>query len=373
MTLGVVMWVVLLAYAGFIFWMIASWSSIVSPEYGSKKNMFVSVIVPVRNEESTITSTVRSIVASNNETDKYEILVVNDHSTDYTLEVLEKLKQDITQLRVISNTPGSQGKKKAIELGVSQSKGDVIICTDGDCHVGNDWMTAHTNHYQKEEGAAMLTGPVKYIENGTLLSRLLNLELSVLVLVGAATLNRGIPGMANGANLSFKKESFLGVKGYQGNEHIPSGDDEFLLRKIWSKFPGRVAFLKEKKAIVETNSPESLQEFIQQRKRWASKWRHHSDFYSKLIPVFLFLANSMSIVAMVGLIAGYQPLTCGVFLLSKFIAEYLLIIVSTDFLGIKRSILGFFMLEIIYPFYVVFFGLASNFGKYAWKDRVYGN
>lgn len=368
---------VILIYSTFIIVIIWSWKSIKKGSndisYLEKNTFNISVLIPVRNEAENIEVLIRSICKVAYHKSQYEVIVIDDHSNDNTGEIAKYLTKEYDQLKVIDQKKGVSGKKKAIEIGVSNSSGEIIVCTDGDCCVPQNWLAAYAETYRKSPNTVMVFGGVRYKSNKSFVIDLLNIELSILQMIGGASMKLGIPTMINGANLSYIKKAFKAVGAYSGNENIPSGDDEFLLRKLHSKFPAGVEFLKDRLTIVETLPPSSFETWIHQRRRWAAKWKHHKDVYSKLIPVFIFLFNSFSIYMIFNVLSGNERTVSIIFLGLKSVVEYLLISISTRFLGVSNKILNFIYLQLIYPFYVVFFGIASNFGKYTWKDREYNN
>src|SRR5213075_2078285 len=127
------------------------------------------------------------------------------------------------------------------------------------------------------QGARFISGPVKLEEGNSLFGKMQVTEFASLIGTGAASIGFGMPNMCNGANLAFEKAAFVAVNGYAGNDKIASGDDEFLMHKIHSQFPGSVCFLKNPKAIVRTNVQQSLSGFLSQRIRWASKWKFYDN------------------------------------------------------------------------------------------------
>lgn len=350
----------LAAYSIFVFRLTWAWKGIEA--YKSKNsNEFVSVIVPVRNEEKNVLTTIETILKSNYAYELFEILVVNDHSTDGTREVINSIES--SNVRSLDLPDACEGKKAAITYAVDRAKGDFIVCTDGDTLVSNGWLSTHVAALSLGE---MAFGPVEFEGHG-LKVEMLNMELMSLVGVGGAMMSIGKPSMINGCNYSFSKNFFLEVGGFDGNEHLSTGDDEFLLRKV-VKAGGRVKFLKSKNALVRTEPVKSFIEFFHQRKRWASKWRHHRDLSSKALPalVFVFYAAFYTVL---GINVKQDPLLVFGAIFLKCTVDYIFVFRIMKTFEKKVSIGVFNLLQIIYPFYAVFFGLASNFGQYLWKDR----
>ncbi|MEQ6119279.1 glycosyltransferase [Reichenbachiella sp. MALMAid0571] len=368
---------VMILFIFFALWIMSSWFSMKTTEFGDvrpePKKLLISVLIPVRNEGLNIENTLDSILKNRADPVLYEVIVIDDHSDDNTNELVESITEQHMNVKLIHLGDELSGKKKAIEAGVLVAGGDVILCTDGDCKVPEYWIQCYLEAYIGNPNSKLIFGGVRYESHGNYLVNLLNIELSILVIIGAATMKRGIPTMINGANFSYKREVFLAVDGYQGNENIPSGDDEFLLRKVKNKFQDGIYFLKNPNSIVETTAPDSLKKLIDQRRRWGAKWKYHQDIYSKLIPILIFLINVSALWAMFEMALLSNVSYWLTFLASKAIIDFLFMRIATKFLDVKSQLLSFFLLEIIYPFYVVFFAIASNFGKYSWKGRVYGN
>ena len=118
-------------------------------------------------------------------------------------------------------------------------------------------------------------------------------EFAGLIAIGAASIAKRSPNMCNGANIAYPKKIFYQVNGFEGYSNIASGDDEFLMHKIFAlsteprQLTGQnVYFLKNKEATVFTRPAKKLSQFIAQRKRWASKWGKYTDIKIKLLAIF---------------------------------------------------------------------------------------
>src|SRR5690606_6210995 len=98
--------------------------------------VFVSVIVPVRNEEQNIQKTLQSILGNRYPNDLFEVLVIDDHSDDHTVDLVRSVGSGL--IRIINLDTDKQGKKQAIAKGVELARGELILCTDGDTLVPPD-------------------------------------------------------------------------------------------------------------------------------------------------------------------------------------------------------------------------------------------
>lgn len=328
----------------------------------SDQRLVISVIVPLRNEQHYVNQLVDSLRKQNYPLACLQVIFVNDHSGDETKNLLINLPPNF----FVFDLNESSGKKAAISLGVKKANGEIIVTTDADCTHHPDWLQTINSQFSNPR-LQLLVGPV-VIQAKNFYSRLQALEFSSLIGSGAALLQWNISTMANGANLAFRREAFLSVNGYEGNQHIASGDDEFLLRKIHQKFPDGIFFNNIESSIVFTEPQPTLALFFQQRIRWASKWKHNSSLLTNLIAVIVFLFQVGILLLLVSVsICPNRPLQIMVF--SKFAIDGIFLWRISAFLKTRFSFMTFIVLEILYPIYVIVIALLSQFVSYKWKGR----
>ncbi len=353
--------------------LLVSWQSI--PNYKSSNHpntTFITVIIPIRNEALHVENLLVSISNQNYPKECFEVIIVNDNSEDNSVEIIEglvlKQKIDIKILHLDQKSNDSP-KKKAINTAIKIAKGELIITTDGDCLVKKDWLNSIEQLY-KEKNAKLISSPVTYYDQKNIWNAFQIIELASLVGSGASTMQLKKPTMCNGANLAYTKAVFEAVNGFEGNEHLASGDDEFLMHKIAKKYPNDIYFLKNKNAIVSTAPPESLSIFFQQRKRWASKWKYQPSIYNKMTAIFVFSVNTVWIIILVlSFIFKIEPKYLYLAVLLKSLPEILVLSFYLHFFDQSKKIIYIPFLQLIYPFYVVIFGLLSWQKGYIWKDR----
>ncbi|GAB1446895.1 glycosyltransferase [Flammeovirgaceae bacterium] len=300
--------------------------------------------------------------------DKFEIILVNDHSEDNSENVVKSLIHDKLNYLLVNLDNDLSGKKSAITKGVELAKGKIAAITDADCVVPRNWLGIINASFEKDH-IQMVFGGVR-LNGRSFFSKLQAIEFSSLIGSGAATLGFGVFTMCNGANLAFRKSSFEAVNGYEGNIEVPSGDDEFLARKILMIFPGSIHFLNDKEAVVASRSAANLKKFVHQRLRWAGKWKYNSSIRSQLLAVQIFLVQ----IVFIGLILlAFLPIEAKwvVLLLIgvKIILEIAFIYPVTRFLNVRWSWGAFLVLQLIYSFYVIGIGILSQVMTYQWKGR----
>ncbi|WP_420148239.1 glycosyltransferase family 2 protein [Spirosoma sp.] len=331
---------------------------------------FISVVIPVRNEADNIGKLLQDLCQQSYP--HFEVIVADDSSTDATLSIVERMAHRVPYaLRPLSltNERSASPKKRAITQSITLATGELIMTTDGDCRVGPDWLAAFATCYEKT-GAKLISGPVTFTTERTVFDSLQTVEFSSLIGTGACTMALGIPTMCNGANLCYVKEVFGEVGGFTGVDHLASGDDEFLMHKIANRYPDSIRFLKSDEAIVQTQPHQSWSAFYNQRKRWASKWRAYDSWLPSLLAVFIFLSNTAPLLAVLGWLLNFLNGNVALVVIGlKLVPEFLFLRQVLVFLQKKSSVGVIPLTQLIYPLYVVFFGLAAQRKGYIWKGR----
>ncbi len=372
--MGIAFVSVMLAYAVALLFLTRKWLELPQSFHEEVQDQFkITVVIPVRNEAESIIALLSAIENQNYPKEAFEVIVIDDQSTDDTFGLIEDFKnQSLLDIQLLSSQP-TQGspKKQAIELAVKASTGEIILTTDGDCTVGTDWLDS-INQAFKMGGTQLVMGPVAY-EVRSLVDRLQWIEFSVLQAVSGTLLSLGVPSMGNGANLAYRKSAFLEVDGFTGNLDVASGDDEFLVRKIAHQYGVKsLQYLKHTTAIVITQPAQGMGTIINQKIRWSSKWKHQSGTAPWLFPVVILLLNMMPLLALIGYaysIVELEEVVSGWVL--KALGDMAIAQSSATYCGREHKWRDLILAEIIYPVYVLFFGIASIFGKYTWKDRKY--
>ncbi|MDZ7936375.1 MAG: glycosyltransferase [Emticicia sp.] len=361
--------------------------------------MKISVIIPVRNEAKNILFLLQDLEKQTYPKHKFEVIIADDDSTDDTLKIVQAFQKNTSINLIINQLPpktnNTSPKKRAIDSSIKLASGQLITTTDGDCRVSEHWLETIAN-FQAQSGAylvscavtfnnatfernaaryaqALLPRPYSLIHSfaHSLITNSQIIEFASLVGSGACAMFIQKPNMCNGANLTYLKSVFYEVNGFAGNEDLASGDDEFLMHKIAAKYPDKVKFLKDPSTIVETNAHSSWQSFYNQRKRWASKWKHYNNWQTTALAVFVFVANLVVPLAFSFWIFDFISTKNLFFVFTlKFSAEFIFLSLIISFLRKKSLIWLIPFVQIIYPMYVVFFGLvAQKQGEYLWKGR----
>ena len=330
---------------------------------------FISVIIPARNEEANIASLLQTIKDQSYPLSAYEIIVVDDYSTDQTANVA--LNFGLPNLKLIQPAvdANSSSKKKAIEAGVGQASGELIVTTDADCIVNPNWLH-NINSFYQQTNACFIAAPVKFIHNNSFLHIFQSLDFITLQGITAASVAANFHTMCNGANLAYTKNAFESVNGFDGIDKVATGDDMLLMHKIWKQNPSKVFYLKSKKAIVNTKPMLSWKDFLNQRKRWASKTLVYDDYRIIAVLAFVYLFNLLFLVLVVaGFFNAVYFIYALLFIASKVLIETPFVYSVAKFFAEQRLMKYFFFFQPLHIMYIISTGFISQLGKYEWKGR----
>lgn len=332
---------------------------------------FVSILIAARNEEGKIENTIRDILAQNYPRELFELIIVDDHSTDRTSEIISSYASAGVKLIKLNETELLNSyKKKAITEAINISGGELIITTDADCRMNKTWLKTIVAYYESGD-YNLISSPVTYFEEKNGFEEIQTLEFLFLIGLGAAGIGNKMPATCNGANLAYRKDVFIKLNGFQGIDQLASGDDELFLHKVASAYPGTIGFCKSRDAIVYTHAKKTLRDFIQQRKRWASKSTKYKNKSVIFLGVAVWLFN---LSFLVNFVAGFSNSAFWVIafiaMLCKEIVETIFLFSLSSFIG-RRKLLYYIPLStILHIFYLIFIGIAGNSGKYNWKGRM---
>lgn len=332
---------------------------------------FISVLIPFRNEEENILENLNCIQNQKYPEDKFEVLYINDSSNDKSLEILkENIKLNNIKIINFKNEENSfAGKKRLLEYGIENAKGEIIVTTDADCFFGEDWLLNLVSELDDKTG--FIAGPVEFTDGSSTFSKIQKLEFSGLIISGAGLIGTNSPAICNAANLAYRKKLYSEVNGFKDHLNISSGDDDFLMQKIWKDTNYKVRFCSRKDAIVKTNSNKTLNDFFHQRIRWASKGLFYKNIklIFTLILIYFFYLGILAQLVLGITVSNLFVISLIISLILKFFIEYLTLKNGFKLIFKSCKIEHFFLTEFFQIFYIIFAGFFGIFGNYNWKGR----
>ncbi len=348
---------------------------IFEPPKNSSPITSFSVIIPARNEVAYIGTCLESILQQSYPKALFEVIVVNDHSTDATVEVVQTLQQTHDNLYLINlaeyvdSSSINAYKKKAIELAISKSKADWIITTDADCEVPERWLELYDAYIQTND-AVFVAGPVMFTHQSGVLSLFQLLDFLSLQGITAAAVSAGYHTMCNGANLAYKKAVFYEVGQFKGIDQLASGDDMLLMYKIKQQYPKQLGYLFHPAAIVTTAPMHSWKDFLNQRIRWASKADRYDDKSVFRILALVYAVNlGLLVLLPINLFVAGEIAHWLTFMLIKTTVELYFLWSVSKFYQHRDALLYFPLMQPLHLLYTVIAGWLGKFGSYQWKGR----
>lgn len=326
----------------------------------------VSVVVAARNEAANIASCLNHLLAQNYPKQLLEIIVVDDHSEDQTAAIVQQYK--VTYLAL---THEEAGKKAAIAKAIQSTNHTLIITTDADCKMGPNWIKYLVSLYEDKK-TKLIAAPVIFEAEKTTFEHFQSLDFMGMMGVAAAGVKGGFMQLCNGANLAYERAVFEEVNGFEGIDHLASGDDMLLMEKIVQKYPTGLAYLKQKEAVTITQPKSKITDFLQQRLRWATKSGSYQSISTKVtLGVIWLLCWLMIINVLLGVVLDWLYLYLFISLFTtKAIWDYIFLKTMSQFFG-KEQQMKFFLTALLWHWwYIVVVGTWSLFQKkYQWKGR----
>lgn len=230
----------------------------------------VSIVVCAKNEAQNLQRHLPLWLGQVSDT-AFEVVLVDDHSTDDTLAVAHAFAAVHPHLRVLSLTDAESaaypGKKMALTRGIAAARYDLLLLTDADCYpASNQWLQSMraraTEHKAIVLGIAPLIGP------SGLAGRFMEYEAIYTAIQYTTFALRGDPYMGVGRNMMYRKSLFDRVQGYSSHTDIASGDDDLFIRDTADT--SNTAVQLSQKSFVYSAAPSTISSYLQQKRRHLS-------------------------------------------------------------------------------------------------------
>lgn len=369
-----IFFLLMVSYAMLISYYHRGWEQLQEYQHSGKQPAtFLSVVISVRNEENNIKELLESLYGQDYPASLFEVIFIDDHSTDNTWNLLQEAHHSYPSLMAIKlEAPANINfsfKKLAIEAGIRAARGKLIVTTDADCRFKANWLSTLADFYETQH-AKFIAAPVLMKDKGNLLTIFQSIDFLTLQGITGASVQRRFHSMCNGANLAYERDAFFEVNGFEGIDTIPTGDDMLLMHKIYRQHPEKVFYLKSPAVIVETEPALSWAAFFHQRIRWASKADKYQD---KRIIAVLIMVYALNLFFLALAIASFWKFTWLFFfvilLLAKILIEFPFVQSVARFFGRQRLMWYFPLLQPIHILYTIIAGWLGRFGSYKWKGR----
>lgn len=332
----------------------------------------VSIIIAARNEETRIIRCLNSVLMQDYPHDWFEVIVVNDRSSDSTRERVESLlprRRNLILMNVEECPPGISPKKYALAQGIVRSSGEILVFTDADCIVPRTWIRTLVSHFTPEIGVvAGLTTYLRPASMPQLFWGLQAMDFFSHAVVSAAGMGIGFPLNTNANNFALRKNVYTALNGFKQVASIVSGDDDLLLQAAAKSGRYQIRYAPESTAAVETEPTPTLRGIWEQRKRWSSKTVYYNPAQVRVLSsVFIFYSLILFAFPLSIFLVSLLPWALGAFLIKTGL-DFSLAYRGMKSFGKDNLVTYFIPMALLHIPLIVFSCLFGVFGKFAWKD-----
>lgn len=320
-----------------------------------------SIIIAIRNEEDNIPSLIASLTKLNYSTSNYEIIFVDDNSTDSSYKLISGLIMKYPNYKIIKAETHAllQGKKAALSTGIAGASFPYILTTDADCTIGSNWLKVYSDKFN--EGFDILFGIAPFVLERFYVNHVAAFENFRNSLLSFTLADCGLPYNAFGRNFGFKKDVFIKLNGYNEINKTLSGDDDLFLL-LAAKYNYKIGTVKSKDAFVFSSTKRTFKQFLLQRSRHTKT----SAIYPLRIKAILAFWHILNIILTGSIL--FVPFS-NYFLIpfcSKMLIDFATTIISQRKYGYRFNLLAIIPLQISYEVLIIVHFISSKITKDKW-------
>jgi len=284
----------------------------------------ISVIIVGRNEENNVKSFLPQVLSQNYP--QFEVVFVNDRSTDRTSEVLNQIKTHDSRLKIINieMTVEMPGKKNALTLGIQSAQYEHLVLIDADVYpLSDSWLNQISDAYG--ESTEIVLGYGAYEKRKGFLNKLIRFDALFIALQYFSIAKIGLPYMGTGRNLSYKKSLFIKHSGFEKHIDILSGDDDLFVNEAANAINTEIVISPESKTLSVPKT--RFKEWFYQKRRHLTTGRYYRLKHLQLLGIellsrFMFWLLSFIVLICIDLYFGLAILFLGLSIKSLIISIF---------------------------------------------------
>ncbi|WP_431137326.1 glycosyltransferase [Psychroserpens mesophilus] len=326
------------------------------------KSISVSVIICAKNEAENLKEFLPLILAQTYS--NFEVILINDNSTDDTLDVMEDFKEKHNNIKIVNVKPIEKfwgNKKYALTLGIKAAKNDFLLFTDADCKpLSNYWIQAMSSHFTKEKSIVLGYGAYKKIK-GSFINKLIRYETFLTAIQYLSYAKLGQPYMAVGRNLAYRKQQFFEANGFMQHMHIKSGDDDLFINQIANASNTEICISKD--SFTQSIPKQTFKNWILQKRRHISTANHYKLKHKLFLATFYSSQLLFWTLAITLMVFMYEWKIVLVLVLIRFTVQLINLFISSKILNEKDLPLLSPFLElflIIFQFFIFIKNMISK-------------
>lgn len=353
------------------FWALGVWRWIRQKRHETRGSPTVSVIVAARNEESLVGECIKSLISQDYPTDRLEIILVDDHSSDRTVEVMRSAVQDSPMPCRVLYAPdcpfGMGPKKNAIMHGIANSTAEILLFTDADCRVSPRWVRGIVSCLGDSIGA--VTGAMLPDNSSGFQRSLHTFERYLVHYTSASAIGWNSPASACGGNFAYRRSVYDNLGGIVYPQ-VAAGDDDLMIQAI-SRKGWKTDFARGSDTVVsEVRTPE-FAERIHASSRHQSTTTFYPFHWRMIFAISIFSSVLTVLCIILACLGVVQWQVLVAIFVSRLALDIPMIIAFLRELGLRASVTGLIAGEILLPFYLTIRPLSMLMPKYLWHSRTH--
>lgn len=227
----------------------------------------VSIVIAARNEGENLEKLIPLILKQNYQ--DFEIIIVNDSSSDNTENILKSWKRKTDKLRILNySKPETEiGKKGPLSYGIEHAKHEQLLLTDADCIPASDYWVALMMQPDSDTESPDLTLGIGWYKTGNnWIYQLIQMDTILIAFQYIGWALKGKPYMSVGRNVAYKKSLWKSVNGFTSHQHISSGDDDLFVQSL-SNQEISIGLQVSYDATTISKPENNFKDWLQQKKR----------------------------------------------------------------------------------------------------------
>jgi len=268
--------ILLLLYAVYPLYLLVGIKKLIYNKNRSMSLAPVSVIVSAKNEEHHISSCLDALIKQSYPKDHYEIIVIDDASTDQTASIIQKYAGKYSFIKLLrSHDKGfKSSKKSALFAGVREASGEYLFFTDADCQPPENWLKSMFCYFDEHTG--LVAGFSPQTSHSSLWSNVLFADSLAAACVAAGSIGWQHGVTCTGRNVAVRRTALNDIGVYENFPDSLSGDDDFLLQLIAKHPDWKVNYSTLPESVVPASGPSNVQSFMRQKQRHFSAGHYFS-------------------------------------------------------------------------------------------------
>jgi len=320
-----------------------------------------SIIIAAKNEEQNLPLLFKSLNKLNYPKEYFEIIFVDDQSTDNTKSIIENLIIENSHISIYeSHNKKYPGKRGALEIGISHAKYEYIMITDADCEPKQEWLNSFAEKFK--QGYDFIFGIAPFHQTTSFVNKIScfeNLRSQMLMFTVA---KMGFPYSAAARSFGFRKTAFDNLEGYKNTTKTLSGDDDLLLQEA-IKNKMKIATVETPSAFVFSAAKNKLNDYLNQKARHTAS----SNYYLLKHKIFLGIWHLLNLSFLFSVFLTFINILFALPFVIKLIFDVIIVQVKQNNFGYKFGIAESVYLQIIYELLIIVNYIKATFGKTKWK------